>query len=75
MSDYIILTSTEAGAVRGLTKSDPRDRHALDPIETATVDEFVLPVRVLSDPAHNIRKGALEVRPQKITADIIFKVV
>ena len=47
MSEHIILTAEEAEKVRGVT----RPGHALDPVEIKD-GTFILPVEVLSDPAH-----------------------
>ena len=45
---HIILTKEEADKVRGITTPG----HALDPVPLADGASFILPLEVLSDPAH-----------------------
>lgn len=48
MTEHIILTKEEADKVRGITTPG----HALDPVPLADGVSFILPLEVLSDPAH-----------------------
>lgn len=65
MSDlFIILTTTEADAVRG--ESSPGAW--LAPVPLADGVTLVLPERVLSDPAHESKWPLLSGRPQRTVA-------
>jgi hypothetical protein len=60
----IILTQTQADAVRGETT----EGHALDPRALADGVAFVLSEAVLSDPSHLARREFLQTLPTRIVA-------
>ena len=69
----IRLTPAQAASVRGLTSDDA----GLDPVQMAAVDgvatdDSALPVRVLDDPAHEIRWAFLDTLPQIDSAAITW---
>jgi hypothetical protein len=62
----IILTEAEADHVRGPTGEGA----ALAPVALANGTEWVLPVTVITDPAHAIHHDYLDALPQReVTAD------
>jgi hypothetical protein len=61
---FIILTAEQAAAVRG--KTSPWT--ALDPVPLADGKTFVLPSRVLDDPAHVSKRLALLTLPERLVA-------
>ncbi len=65
MTDYIVLTKVQGDAVRGQTSP----MTALNPVET-TDGDFILPVAVLSDPAHGARRGSITGLPRKTRAEV-----
>lgn len=64
----IILTSTEADQVRGITTPG----HALEPFLLADGVTYVLPVAVLADPAHAMHHAFLNSLPQRDVDDSEF---
>ena len=48
MTTFIVLSAADAGKLRGVTTPG----NALDPVPLADGVSFILPVSVLSDPAH-----------------------
>lgn len=63
---FIILTEAQADHVRGPTANSA----ALSPVALASGTEWVLPVAVLSDPAHAIHHDYLSALPQRaVSAD------
>lgn len=58
---FIILTSAQADHVTGPTG----DNAALAPVALANGTEWVLPVAVLSDPAHAVYHAYLDALPQR----------
>lgn len=67
MTAFIILNSAEADRVRGPTTPPA----ALDPIERQG-STFILPVAVLSDPAHAMHHAFLEALPTLTPDDPAF---
>jgi hypothetical protein len=63
---FIILDVNQAGHVRGATAEGA----ALYPAPLANGTEWVLPVRVLTDPRHAVYHAYLDALPQReVTAD------
>lgn len=58
---FIVLTQTQADHVTGPTASGA----SLDPVALANGTEWVLPVAVLSDPAHAQHHAYLNALPQR----------
>lgn len=67
MTTLILLTSSQADAVRG--PSTTMEGAALEPI-ALTDGRFVLPVAVLDDPAHAAHRDFLAALPRATYADI-----
>lgn len=67
MSAVIVLTAEQADAVRGLSTVAPHA--ALEPVPLAD-GRFMLPVEVLSDPAHADKRDLLAPLPQAELADL-----
>lgn len=65
---FIILTQTQADTVRGPTSGSA----ALDPVALANGTEWVLPVAVLTDPAHAMHHDYLAALPQRAVSAAEF---
>lgn len=69
MSLFIILNAAQADQVRGPSSTDPMS--ALNPIDRQG-GKFILPVAVLSDPAHEAHWEFLGTLPQLDSGDPEF---
>lgn len=65
---FIILTKAQARRIRG--KTGPLS--ALDPVALKNGTEWVLPARVLADPAHAMLHNALKARAKRAVAKSEF---
>jgi hypothetical protein len=66
---FIILKAVEADQVRGPSSTDPMS--ALNPIERQS-GKFILPVAVLTDPAHEAHSELLATLAQLDSGDTEF---
>lgn len=69
MTNFIILNAPQADQVRGPSSTDPMS--ALNPIERQG-GKFILPVAVLSDPAHEVHWEFLAALTQLDSGDPEF---
>lgn len=63
-AEMIILTATQADAVRGADSPG----HALEPVLLADAITYVLPVAVLDDPSHAAKHDYLAMLPERDVA-------
>lgn len=70
--NLIMLTSEQADQVRGTNAAGTA---SLEPRETATPGQYILPARVLEDTSHSDMWGILSGLPVVDSSEVVFPVV